>query len=75
MATAEFSTFAGILSAALSQHHLLGFPLGLINLLWSECLLSLQNYYDEALSSYVMVLGGGALRKQLGLHEVLTGGI
>ena len=25
MATAEFSKFAGILSAALSQHHLLGF--------------------------------------------------
>ena len=25
MATAEFSTFAGIFSAALSQHHLLGF--------------------------------------------------
>ena len=27
MATAEFSKFAGILSAALSQHHLLGFEL------------------------------------------------
>ena len=27
MATAEFSKFAGILSAALSQHHLLGFQL------------------------------------------------
>ena len=25
MATAEFSKFAGILGAALSQHHLLGF--------------------------------------------------
>ena len=25
VATAEFSIFAGILSAALSQHHLLGF--------------------------------------------------
>ena len=25
MATAEFTKFAGILSAALSQHHLLGF--------------------------------------------------
>ena len=25
--TAEFSTFAGILSAALSQHHLLGFEI------------------------------------------------
>ena len=27
MATAEFSKFAGILSAALSQHHLLGFEI------------------------------------------------
>ena len=28
MATAEFSKFAGILSAALSQHHLLGLEIG-----------------------------------------------
>ena len=28
MATAEFSKFAGILSAALSQHHLSGFEIG-----------------------------------------------
>jgi len=27
VATAEFSIFAGILSAALSQHHLLGFKI------------------------------------------------
>ena len=27
LATAEFSRFAGILSAALSQHHLLGFEI------------------------------------------------
>ena len=27
VATAEFSTFAGVLSAALSQHHLLGFEI------------------------------------------------
>ena len=27
MATAEFSKFAGILSVALSQHHLLGFEI------------------------------------------------
>ena len=27
VATAEFSKFAGILSAALSQHHLLGFEI------------------------------------------------
>ena len=34
-ATAEFSKFAGILSAALSQHHLLGFeidPTGILSI-------------------------------------------
>ena len=31
MATAEFSKFAGILSAALSQHHLLGFEIQQMN--------------------------------------------
>ena len=38
MATAEFSKFAGILSAALSQHHLPGFetltPLKKMNSTW-----------------------------------------
>ena len=31
MATAEFSKFAGILSAALSQHHLSGFEIAQLN--------------------------------------------
>ena len=31
VATAEFSKFAGILSAALSQHHLLGFEIAELN--------------------------------------------
>ena len=30
MATAEFSRFAGLLSAALSQHHLLGFEIAYV---------------------------------------------
>ena len=30
VATAEFSKFAGILSAALSQHHVLGFEIALL---------------------------------------------
>ena len=30
MSTAEFSKFAGILSAALSQHHLLGFEIAIV---------------------------------------------
>ena len=33
MATAEFSNFAGILSAALSQHHLLGFEIAQLEFL------------------------------------------
>ena len=33
MATAEFSKFAGILSAALSQHHLSGFVMNLDSIL------------------------------------------
>ena len=32
MATAEFSKFAGILSAALSQHHLSGFEIAQLEL-------------------------------------------
>ena len=32
MATAEVSSFAGILSAALSQHHLLGFEIAQLEL-------------------------------------------
>ena len=36
MATAEFSKFAGILSAALSQNHLLGFETAKLDLSLSE---------------------------------------
>ena len=35
MATAEFSKFVGILSAALSQHHLLGFEIAQLELITS----------------------------------------
>ena len=35
MATAEFSSFADILSVALSQHHLLGLFFALSFLIWS----------------------------------------
>ena len=35
VATAEFSKFAGILSAALSQHHLLGFEIAQLEFLTS----------------------------------------
>ena len=36
MATAEFSRFAGILSAALMQHHLLGFEIAQLEFLEEE---------------------------------------
>ena len=36
MATAEFSKFVGILSAALSQHHLLGFEIAQLELITSN---------------------------------------
>ena len=36
MATAEFSKFAGILSAALSEHHLLGFEIDQLGFLHSS---------------------------------------
>ena len=36
MATAEFSKFAGTLSAALSQHHLLGFEVAQLEFLEKE---------------------------------------
>ena len=37
MATAEFSKFAGILSAALSQHHLPGFEIAQWNIIALQC--------------------------------------
>ena len=40
MATAEFSKFAGILSAALSQHHLLGFEIAQLEF----CHILVQNF-------------------------------
>ena len=36
VATAEFSKFAGMLSAALSQHHLLGFEIAQLELITSN---------------------------------------
>ena len=47
VATAEFSKFAGILSPALSQHHLLGFEIAQLE--FHHCILSprLFNLYAE----------------------------
>ena len=38
MATAEFSKFAGILSVALSQHHLLGFEIAIARIFQARIL-------------------------------------
>ena len=51
MATAEFSKFAGILSAAFSQHHLLGFeipspPLALFVVMLSKAHLTSHSKKD-----------------------------
>ena len=46
MATAEFSKFAGVLSAAVSQHHLSGIPsppLALFVVMLSKTLLTLHS--------------------------------
>jgi len=37
VATAEFSEFAGILTAALSQHHLSGFEIAQLEFITSIC--------------------------------------
>ena len=46
MAAAEFSKFAGILSAALSQHHLSGFQIALLDFLVTQSCPSLCNTMD-----------------------------
>ena len=47
VATAEFSKFAGILSAALSQHHLLGFETTQIGFEIAQALLALVKFEDS----------------------------
>ena len=47
MATAEFSKFAGILSAALSQHHLLGFEIAQLEPITSTSLIDESGYAEK----------------------------
>ena len=57
MATAEFSKFAGILSAALSQHHLLGFEIAQLefhHLHYSETFEGKNNPHEK-LEAYSMI--------------------
>ena len=53
VATAEFSRFAGMLSAALSQHHLLGFEIAQLEFCWVARVLTVKFiiYCQIALSS------------------------
>ena len=47
MASAEFSKFAGILSIALSQHHLLGFEIAQLEFLVASLTENLPNYKKQ----------------------------
>ena len=49
VATAEFSKFAGILNAALSQHHLLGFEVAQLEFLWNSLCYWILQIYTEGL--------------------------
>ena len=50
MATAEFSMFAGILSAALSQNHLLGFEIAQLDGLFNHSSLTAERSIEHVLS-------------------------
>ena len=54
MATAEFSKFAGVLSAALSQHHLLGFEIA-------------QLEFHHPLALFIVMLPKGHLTSHSGM--------
>ena len=67
MATAEFSKFAGILSAALSQHHLLGFEIAqlefhrlplalLVVMLPKACLTSHSRISGSKVNDHIIVV-------------------
>ena len=77
MATAEFSKFAGILSAALSQHHLSGFEIAPLE--FHQLRLSAGNYvlilgllhYHQLRSAWMAALGNWFSAKQIEMHFVL----
>ena len=53
MATAEFSRFAGILSAALSQHHLLGFEIAQLEFHHLHCSQVMLKILQAKLQQYM----------------------
>ena len=61
MATAEFSKFAGILSAACSQHHLLGF--GIVNKAERGVFLELSCFFNVTLDVGNLISGSSTFSK------------
>ena len=76
MATAEFSKFAGILSAALSQHHLLGFEIAQLEFHHpSPLVLFIIMIYMAALTSHSRKSGSRRINGIKYLKIQLTGNI
>ena len=73
MATAEFSKFAGILSARLSQHHLSGFPtvycdphsqrFGIVNKAEFDVFLELSCFFHDPVDVGNLISGSSAFSK------------
>ena len=72
MATAEFSKCAGILSAALSQHHLSGFStvycdphrgFGIVNKAEKDVFLELSSFFDDPADVGNLISGFSAFSK------------
>ena len=67
MDIAEFSKFAGILSAALSQHHLLGFEIvkgfGIVNKAELDVFLELSCFFDDPMDVGNLISGSCAFSK------------
>ena len=59
VATAEFSKFAGILSAALSQHHLSGFEIVLTGIPWPPLVLFTVMFPKTHLTPHSKISGSG----------------
>ena len=59
MATAEFSKFADILSAVLSQHHLLGFEIAPLNSITTTSFVCSDPHGNRTELIYLFEGGGG----------------
>ena len=90
MATAEFSKFAGILSAALSQHHLSEFStvysdphkgFGIVNKAEIDVFLELSYFFDDPVDVGNLISGSSAFPKSslniwnFNVHELMKSGL